>query len=222
MLDQRVTNALRAGRRMRDEFGRQVGIDVRQLGRFNAFVVVQHRVRRHNAAGIRNGVMHLRDHRRSAAFEAVDDPRLPQRPVQVERFVVEFTDQVVELCVRTRRFEHHFLDVVANVEGRVEFPNMVVQAKRDGHGALPVTDGKPGQRLKLPDVVFVRNRPVEHRVADALVDDVRAVEIQKTGFHRGKPFGRWRLLVVFFAQNCIHPIARKQLTGPKLRYTLTN
>jgi hypothetical protein len=79
---------------------------------------------------VRQRVVHLGHARDAAAFEALEDPQLPQRPGAVQRPARDLGDHLADLVEPAGRGHAHAPDVVLEVEVRILDPHRVVQAER--------------------------------------------------------------------------------------------
>jgi hypothetical protein len=67
------------------------------------------------------------------ALEALDDPRLPQRPRPVERRAVDAADHRAQLLLAPGGRQRHVTHVVDDVEVGVVHPQRVMQVERHVH-----------------------------------------------------------------------------------------
>ena len=118
-----------------------------------------------------------------AAFEAFDDPGLPQRPVAIQRVGVDLLDELAELLHSAGSGTDDAAHVRVEIELGVLDPDRVMQAQRRRQVPQP-EDGKQvgaflehPPRLRPRPAVGVRRR-VEHADLQRVVVGAAAVEVQ--------------------------------------------
>ena len=146
-------------------------------------VVVERAEHVQHADAVGVGMVQQRHEGDAAAFEALDDPGLPQRPVAIQRVGVDLLDERAELLHPAGRGTDDAAHVRVEIELGVLDPDRVMQAQRRRQVPQP-EDGKQVDallehpaRLRPRPAVGVRRR-VEHADLERVVVGAASIEVQ--------------------------------------------
>src|SRR5690349_9236586 len=108
-------------------------------------------------------MVHLRQHRRAAAFQSVDQKDFPERLVAVHHPAEQAARQSLERRVIAGRIELHGDNVIPDVEQRIVLPTGMPDVERRRYNTLAVAGNQMELRIDLLNEALERKRAFEYR-----------------------------------------------------------